>query len=325
MSTDGVSSLSVATNGVELRVLEAGQGFPVLLLHGFPELSFSWRHQLPALASAGYRAIAPDQRGYGGSSRPSDLADYDIEHLMGDAIGLLDQLGCERAVVVGHDWGSMVAWTLALRHPDRFAGVVGMSVPFMARGELPPVQVFRQLFANNFFYIIYFQEPGVADVDLGADPAKTMRRFLAGVNAGGDPASAAVAMSTPDGRGFVERLPEPTALPDWLTQAELDRYVAEFTRTGFTGGLNWYRNLDRNWELTQDLAGKKVEIPSMFIGGASDPVLFMAPPSIASGWVTDHRGDLLIDGAGHWIQQEKPSEVNQALIEFLGSVAGSHR
>lgn len=323
MAQTGVASFTVAANGIDLHMLEAGRGFPVLLLHGFPELSFSWRHQLPALASAGYRAIAPDQRGYGKSSRPPDLTDYDIEHLMGDAIALLDELGCDRAVVVGHDWGSMVAWTLALRHPDRFAGVVGMSVPFIPRGALPPVQVFRQLFAKNFFYIVYFQEPGIADADLGTDPAKTMRRFLAGINAGGDPASAAVALSAPDGRGFVERLPEPTELPGWLTKGELDHYVAEFTRTGFTGGLNWYRNLDRNWDLTSDLAGKKVDIPSLFVGGAADPVLFMAPPSVASGWVMDHRGDVLIAAAGHWVQQERPSEVNSALIEFLGSVTAA--
>jgi pimeloyl-ACP methyl ester carboxylesterase len=233
----------------------------------------------------------------------------------------MDRLDIDRAVVVGHDWGSMVAWTLALRHPERFAGVVGMSVPFMPRGEMSPVQVFRQLFANNFFYILYFQEPGVADADLGADPAKTMRRFLAGVNSGGDPASAAISMSAADGRGFVERLPEPTGLPGWLKQEELDHYTAEFERTGYTGGLNWYRNLDRNWELTADLAGRKVEIPSLFIGGSADPVLFMAPPSVSAGWLTDHRGDILIDGAGHWVQQESPDEVNSALLEFLGSVA----
>ncbi|HEX6393922.1 MAG TPA: alpha/beta hydrolase [Acidimicrobiales bacterium] len=319
----GVRSSNVATNGVELRVLEAGQGFPVLMLHGFPELAFSWRHQLPVLAKSGFRAIAPDQRGYGRSSRPDDVSLYDIEHLMADAIGLLDALGHQKAVVVGHDWGSMVAWTLALRHPDRFAGVVGMSVPFVPRGELPPLQVFRQLFASNFFYILYFQEPGVADADLGADPSKTLRRFLAGITAGGDPASAAVAMSAPDGRGFVERLPEPDRLPDWLSNEELDVYVSEFARTGFTGGLNWYRNLDRNWELTADLAGKKIEIPSMFIGGASDPTLFMAPPSVMSGWVTDHRGDVLLAGAGHWVQQERAAEVNAELLDFMKAVAGT--
>jgi pimeloyl-ACP methyl ester carboxylesterase len=318
-----VRSSTVAVNGAELRVLEAGQGFPVLMLHGFPELAFSWRHQLPALAAAGYRAIAPDQRGYGGSSRPAGLDKYDIEHLMADAIGLLDALGCERAVVIGHDWGSMVAWTLALRHPSRFAGVVGMSVPFIPRGDMPPLQLFRQMFANNFFYILYFQEPGVADADLGADPAKTMRRFLAGVTAGGDPVSAAVQMSAPDGRGMVERLPEAAVLPDWLTEEELAFYVSEFTRTGFTGGLNWYRNLDRNWELTGDLAGKKIEIPSMFIGGLSDPVLFMMPPAMMVGWMTDHRADVLLPGAGHWVQQERPDEVNAALIDFLGAVAGT--
>jgi pimeloyl-ACP methyl ester carboxylesterase len=319
----GVSSSTVAVSGVELHVLQAGQGFPVLMLHGFPELAYSWRHQLPALASAGYRVIAPDQRGYGRSSRPADIAAYDIEHLMDDAVGLLDALEYERAVVVGHDWGAMVAWTLALRHPSRFAGVVGMSVPLVPRGEIPPVQMFRQLFANNFFYIIYFQEPGVADADLGADPGKTMRRFLAGITAGGDPASAAVAMSAPDGRGMVDRLPEPDAIPQWLSADELDFYTDEFTRTGFTGGLNWYRNLDRNWELTADLAGKKVEIPSLFICGLSDPTLLMAPPAVMVGSVADHRGDVLLSGAGHWVQQERPVEVNNALVQFLGSVAGA--
>jgi pimeloyl-ACP methyl ester carboxylesterase len=310
---------TVAVNGVELRITEAGEGPPVILAHGFPELGYSWRHQLPALAAAGYRAVAPDQRGYGGSSRPEAIADYDILHLTDDLFGVLDDLGEERAVFVGHDWGSMVVWQLALLHPERVAGVVGMSVPFLPRGPMPPVQLMRQAFGENFFYILYFQEPGVADADLARDPATTMRRMLAGLSA--DPSEQGLSgLAAPSGAGFVDRLPEPKALPGWLTQEELDHYVEEFTRTGFTGGINWYRNFDRNWELTPQLAGAKVTVPSLFVGGTLDPVLVMSPPGIMDGWLEDHRGTVLVEGAGHWVQQEKPDEVNEALLGFVRAV-----
>jgi len=306
---------TVQTNGVELHVEEQGDGFPVILAHGFPELGYSWRHQLPALAEAGYRAVAPDQRGYGRSTRPEAVEEYDIVHLTGDLLGLLDDLGEERAVFVGHDWGSIVVWQLALLAPERVAGVVGMSVPFLPRPAMPPVQIMRQVFADNFFYIVYFQEPGVADADLARDPATTMRRFLAGLTADMDPSRMAK-----DGRGMVDRLPEPDGLPDWLSQDDLDHYVEEFSRTGFTGGINWYRNLDRNWELTSQLEGAKVEVPSLFIGGSLDPVLVMSPPVVMDGWLTDHRGTVIVDDAGHWVQQENPEEVNRALLTFLQSI-----
>jgi epoxide hydrolase A/B len=310
----------VRTNGVELNVIDAGSGPPVVLAHGFPELSYSWRHQVPALVGAGYRVLAPDQRGYGRSDRPEAVDDYDILHLTGDLLGLLDDIGEDRAVFVGHDWGSMVVWQLALLAPERVAGVVGMSVPFIPRGPMPPIPVMRQLFTDTFFYILYFQEPGVADADLGRDPATTMRRMLAGVRvAEGQSLDASAALARDD-RGFVDRLPEAPDLPVWLTQAELDHYVAEFTRTGFTGGINWYRNFDRNWSLTEHLDGAKVEVPSLFIGGTADPVLMMTPPAVMDGWVTDHRGNVLVDRAGHWVQQENPAEVNAALLTFLASV-----
>jgi pimeloyl-ACP methyl ester carboxylesterase len=302
---------TISANGVDLHVVVAGDGPLVVLAHGFPELAYSWRHQLPALAAAGYRAAAPDQRGYGRSSRPEAVEDYDIVHLTGDLLGLLDALGEDKAVFVGHDWGSMVVWQLALRAPERVAGVVGMSVPFLPRGPRPPVEVMRHVLADNFFYIVYFQEPGLADADLGADPATTMRRVLTGLT-GPNPD-----MVKKDERGFVDRLPEPQGLPSWLTQEELDVYIGEFTRTGFTGGINWYRNLDRNWGLVEHLADAKVEVPSLFIGGAEDPVLLMSPPSVQEGWLADHRGDVLVDGAGHWVQQEAPEQVNAALLGFL--------
>ncbi len=308
---------TVATNGVELHVVEAGEGFPVVFAHGFPELSYSWRHQLPAVADAGFHAIAPDQRGYGRSSRPDAIEDYDIVHLTDDLLGVLDELGEDRAVFVGHDWGAMVVWQMALLHPERVAGVVGMSVPFIPRGPMGPVTMMRQVFGDTFFYILYFQEPGVADADLGADAATTMRRMLAGLTVPKDGSVDMTGLAAPEGSGFVDRLPEPVGLPDWLSQAELDHYAAEFTRTGFTGGINWYRNFDRNWELTPQLDGAKVTVPSLFVTGGADPVAIMTPSTIMDGWMQDHRGSVVVDGAGHWVQQEAPAEVNAALLTFL--------
>lgn len=320
MADAAIRERSVSTNGVRLHVVEAGAEGPVVVLsHGFPELSYSWRHQLPALAAAGYRVVAPDQRGYGRSDRPEPVEAYDIHHLVADLVGVLDDIGAERAVFVGHDWGSMVASHVALLYPERTAGLVNMSVPHLPRAEVAPITAMRNLFGDNFFYILYFQQPGAADAELGGDPARTMRRLLAGAIAaeGGmrDPANFAN-----DGRGFVDRMPEPAGLPSWLTREELDHYTAEFRRTGFTGGLNWYRNLDRNWATTEGLAGAKVECPSLFIGGARDPVVAMTPPGIGHGALADHRGDVLADGAGHWVQQEAPDVVNAALLEFLAQI-----
>jgi pimeloyl-ACP methyl ester carboxylesterase len=309
---------TVSRQGVELSVVDVGAGPPVVLAHGFPELAFSWRHQIPAIAAAGFRVLAPDQRGYGRSSRPEAVEQYDITALTGDLLGLLDDIGEERAVFVGHDWGSIVVWQLALLAPERVAGVVGMSVPFLPRGLIPPVQRMRQVMGDRFFYITYFQEPGVADEELGRDPARTMRRLLAGLARPGGLTEED--FSADDGRGFVERMPEPVALPAWLSQDELDHYVSEFRRTGFTGGINWYRNLDRNWALTEHLAGQQVTVPSLFIGGSEDPVLTMSPPSIQDGWLADHRGDVIVDGAGHWVQQEAPEQVNGALLRFLDGI-----
>jgi pimeloyl-ACP methyl ester carboxylesterase len=312
---------TVAVNGVDLHLYEDGpQDGPVVVLsHGFPELAYSWRHQLPALAAAGYRVLAPDQRGYGRSSQPEAISDYDIVHLTGDLIGLLDDIGAEKAVFVGHDWGSMVVWQTALLHPDRVAGVCGMSVPFSPRPPAPPTQLWRQVFAGKFFYILYFQEPGVADAELNADAPGVMRRLLTSVRTD-SPTAGSADPNADDGRGFAERFPEPDGLPAWLSQEELDFYGSEFSRTGFTGGLNWYRNFDRNFELTPQLEGAKVHAPSLFIGGALDPVLLMAPPDAQAQWLTDFRGNVLIDDAGHWVQQEKADEVNTALLDWLRAI-----
>lgn len=318
-----ITERTVSTPGAQLNVVDAGEGPLAVLAHGFPELSFSWRHQVPALADAGYRVLAPDQRGYGRSSRPERIEDYDIRALTGDLLGLLDDVGEERAVFVGHDWGAILVWQLALLAPGRVAGVVGMSVPFMPRAPMPPTQLLRQVLGDSWFYVLYFQEPGVADADLGRDPATTMRRLLAAVTRE-EGAELDPSVLAPDGRGFVDRIPEPAGLPAWLSQAELDHFVAEFTRTGFTGPINWYRNFDRNWELTAHLAGAEVEVPSLFIGGALDPVVLMTPPSLGEASLRDHRGTVLIDGAGHWVQQQSPREVNAALLDFIAGLEMEH-
>ena len=311
---------TIRVNGIDLRVIEDGAGPLVVLCHGFPELSHSWRHQLPALAAAGYHAVAPDMRGYGGSGRPEAVHEYDIRHLTGDVLGLMDALGEARAVLVGHDWGAPVVWHLALTAPGRVRGVAGLSVPYLPRSHRPPTEIWKEAFGDNWFYILYFQEPGVADADLGRDPATTLRRLFCAVAGELDSSSLAMLSGPRDGRGMVERLPEPERLPDWLPQADLDHYARVFSETGFTGGLNWYRNFDRNWTLTPGLAGARVEVPALFVAGAGDPVLGMAPIDAMRSHTADLRDVVMVPGAGHWVQQERPEAVNAALLRFLAGL-----
>ncbi|WKG02981.1 alpha/beta fold hydrolase [Mycolicibacterium sp. HK-90] len=311
----------VDTNGVTLKVIEAGErGNPVVVLtHGFPELAYSWRHQIPALAAAGYHVLAPDQRGYGGSSRPEEIDAYNIVELTADVAGLLDDVGAEKAVLIGHDWGSPVATNFPLFFPDRVTAVAALSVPPVPRASAPPTALWRKIFGDNFFYILYFQEPGVADAALSADPARTLRRMIGGVRTTGDE-FAAQRMIAPGPEGFVDRLPEPESLPDWISQDELDHYIAEFTRTGFTGPLNWYRNFDRNWELTESTPAPTIDVPTLFVVGTADPVLSFTPRDRVRDVVTGDYREVLIEGAGHWLQQERPDEVNNAILEFLGGL-----
>jgi pimeloyl-ACP methyl ester carboxylesterase len=311
----------VDTNGVRLRVIEAGdRGAPVVVLaHGFPELAYSWRHQIPALVQAGYHVLAPDQRGYGGSSRPDAIDAYNIRELTTDIVGLLDDIGAEQAVWVGHDWGAPVVWHAPLLHPDRVAAVAALSVPATPRSKAPPTQAWRKTFGENFFYILYFQEPGIADAELNGDPARAIRRLMGGLRTSADKA-AGIRMVAPGPEGFIDRLPEPDALPEWISQDELDHYITEFSRTGFTGGLNWYRNFDRNWELTAELADMKISVPCLFIGGTADPVLAFTRADRAAEIVSGPYRQVMIEGAGHWLQQERPDEVNAILLEFLNGL-----
>ena len=287
-------------NGIELHVSELGSGPPVILCHGFPELWYSWRHQLPALASAGYRAVAPDLRGYGQSSIPRDVDAYDLPSVCEDMLGLLDALGEARAVFIGHDWGASLVWQLALAHPARVTAVVGMSVPFMPRPHAPPVGLLRKAFGEDF-YIAWFQQPGVADAALARDTRRTLTTRK---------------QWTPR---WSEEAEQPSR-PSWLTEEDLRVYVEAFERTGFTGGLNYYRNLDRTWQLTAGFAKCRIEQPALFLTGSRDPVQRFMPAEIMNGYLDDLHGSVVIEGAGHWVAQERPSEVNEALLRFLASV-----
>ncbi|MDA0365966.1 MAG: alpha/beta hydrolase [Chloroflexi bacterium] len=320
----GVTSRFVEANGIRMRIAEAGTGPLVLLLHGFPESWYSWRHQLGALADAGYHVVAPAMRGYGESDSPPDVEDFDITHLVGDAAGLVEALGEERAVVVGHDWGAIIAWQCALLRPDRFRAVAGLSVPYTGRAPVAPVSAWRRRFGDNFFYILYFQQSDIAENEFDTNPRALLQRLY---QSPGSPIAAPPEISDPlmSAGGWIGRLAEPAGLPAWLTAAELDYYVEQFERSGFRGPVNYYRNFDRNWELTPELAGAPVVQPAIFIAGEQDPVIVRGGIMGAGDDLEEHvrravpdlRGWLLVPGAGHWIQQERPGEVNAALIDFL--------
>ncbi len=299
MSADPFEHQTIQAGALAMHVTSHGpaDGPPVLLLHGFPELAHSWRHQLPALAEHGYRVIAPDMRGMGATQAPPAVDDYDILALTGDVVALLDALDLDRATVVGHDWGSDVAWKTALIHPERVAAVVGISVPFVPRAPAPPLALMREHLGEDF-YIVWFQEPGVADAALARDVRRTL--------ATREVWDAAWAQRTDD---------PPT--PRWFTEEDLAVYVDSYERSGFSGGLNWYRNLDRNWHLTAQYDDRRIEQPALFITGSRDPVARFMPAATMTGHVTDLRGVVSIEGAGHWVQQERPGEVNDALLEFL--------
>jgi len=316
-----IRSRRVATNGIELDVLEAGDaGAPVVILaHGFPESAWSWRHQLPALADAGFHVMAPDQRGYGRSSAPREVDAYGIASLTSDLLGLVDDTGREQAVFVGHDWGSLITWDLARMHPDRVRAVVGVSVPYTFWPGRP-TDVFRMMFGDRFFYILYFQEVGPAERELEADVRRTMASMLWGASADGfTPREPLPASAT----GFLTGAPDPPPLPwPWLTEEDLERYVDGFTFSGFFGPLSYYRNLDANYDLLQDLPASRLTMPSCFIAGADDVVLRMSAGAVErmQSELPGYCGETLIPHCGHWTQQETPEAFNDALLGFLRSL-----
>ena len=317
-----ITHRTIETNGIRMHLAEAGRGPLVVMCHGFPESWYSWRQQLTVLAAAGYHAVAPDMRGYGQTDAPAEIEAYTLLHLVGDIVGLVAALGEKTAVVAGHDWGATVAWHAALLRPDVFGAVIALSVPFRPRGSTRPTTVMPQT-DEAMFYQLYFQAPGVAEAELGRDPRATIRRLLytgsGDLPTRGD--STGLAGMVRRGGGFLEHTVDPETLPGWLTDADVAFYAGEYARTGFRGGLNWYRNIDRNWELLAPYAGALVSVPALYVAGDRDlvvrfPGMDQLIPNL-SKFVPQLRRTVMLPGCGHWTQQERAAELNAAMLEFL--------
>ncbi|MDO1560224.1 alpha/beta hydrolase [Brevundimonas sp. 2R-24] len=312
---------AVEANGLTFSVLEAGEGPLVLLLHGFPELAISWRAQIEALAEAGYRAVAPDMRGYGLSAAPEDRDAYSILNLVGDVVGLANACGAETCTVVGHDWGAAVAWHCALLRPDLFTKVAGLSVPFQPRRAAgPPTKIMAALSKRaglGDLYIQRFQAPD-AHAPFDADPEAALRKCFYGYD-GATPPEARSTGFVPEGLALLDTIPDEAPRPPWMSADHLAEYADAFGRTGFRPAFDWYRNIDRNWALTSAFQDKRIEVPALFLAGEADPVRLYAQGAEAEldQWVPNLRGKVIVPGAGHWLQQERPDEVNAALLDFL--------
>ncbi|MDB5549753.1 MAG: epoxide hydrolase [Tardiphaga sp.] len=306
---------TITANGIDMFLREQGSGPLVILCHGWPELSFSWRHQIPALATAGYRVVAPDMRGFGQTTSPDDATASTIFDTVGDMVALVAALGETQAVIIGHDWGAPVAWHAAMFRPDVFTAVAGLSVPPPLRGRGRPLETLRKDGISNFYWQ-YFQEPGVAEAEFERDVDFTMRAMFSGGFS-----SPVRSLFVEHGHGFLGDPAIERPLPDWISEADLAQFVATYKASGFRGGMNWYRNIDRNWELTAPWQGARIHQPSLFIAGSEDSVITGLIGKKRVGdmerVVSNLKGKIILDGAGHWIQQERPAQVNAALIAFL--------
>lgn len=319
---------TIEARGLRMQLREQGEGPAVLLCHGFPETSYAWRHQSAALAAAGFRAIAPDLRGYGGTDSPAGIDHYNLLQLVGDLVGLLDALGEQQAVVVGNDWGATVAWHAALLRPDRFRAVVALSVPMMGQPPVAPTSIFPQT-EEALHYTLYFQPPGLAEAEFEPQVRQTLRKLLFAASGEAGPRQPGDGTPNPFGmvsrqQGLLAPLPDPTTLPGWLTEADLDTYTAAFSASGFAGGLNYYRNLDRNRELLAPFQGLLVQVPALFLIGQRDVGLSIPGMreiiTAMPGLVPQLRPVIEVPDAGHWLQQERPEKVNAALVAFLQSL-----
>lgn len=315
----------IATNGIRLHALTAGMnsdGPLLVLVHGWPELSYSWRHQIGPLAQAGYRICAIDVRGYGQSDRPNAIDAYTMTQHMADIIGVIDHCGADNATLIGHDWGGPIVWNTALAHPDRINAVAGLSVPYFRRAALPPLELWDRLYTDKgrFFYQVYFQSEGVAEAAFEADPRAALAKIYYALS--GDAARVggvwpAIGVNEP----LLDHLPLPEPFPDWMSEAELDHFAAAFSQAGFRGPFNRYRNINHDYHALPDYGIRGIAQPAAFIAGSLDPVRsFVAGRDAyasAGELLDDLRGITLIDGAGHWIQQERPEAVTTALLAFL--------
>ena len=317
-----ISNRRVATNGIHLNIAEQnparGNGKLVLLLHGFPESWYSWRHQFAPLAAAGYHVVAPDMRGYGDSDHPDRLDTYNQVVVTSDIIGLVRALGYATAIVIGHDWGAPTAWSSALNHPTVVSAVGALSVPFSPRAEMPPLDMLKIVFKDRFFYQLYFQTPGVAEAELEADVRTALRKFYHMASGQMDIGSMP---DKPADADLLSDLPDPEQLGAWMSDADLDFYVSEFSRSGFRGPLNYYRNHNLTWELTAG-APTQIQQPALFVAGDRDGVITMAAQALEAmpNYVTDLRVNALIPGVGHWTQQEAAEATNEYLLDWLASL-----
>jgi pimeloyl-ACP methyl ester carboxylesterase len=313
----------VETRGIRLRCMVEGSGPLCVLVHGFPESWYSWRHQIDPLVAAGYCVAAIDVRGYGGSDKPHAVEAYDMIELTDDVAGVIDALAGPngQAILIGHDWGAPIVWTTAIRHRARVRAVIGMSVPHLGRGQRPTIDVLKEIYKGKFFYQVYFQQPDVPEAELEADIAATLRKTY--YNASGADGTKMLSERT-EGSKFLEGMVDPDPLPSWLTKEDLDYYVEQFRGSGFRGPLNRYRTQERDFELLPELSTERITQPALFIAGERDPVLTFVPgvnlADLCDRWYTDLRGKVMIAGAGHWVQQEKPAEVNEAVVKFLKSL-----
>ncbi|GGH01889.1 epoxide hydrolase [Parapedobacter pyrenivorans] len=305
-STNFPKPTLISVNGVELEVFEAGKqnaGKPIVFCHGFPEHAFSWRHQVPALVAAGYHVIIPNQRGYGNSSSPTEVTEYDIEHLTGDLVALLDYFGYEDATFVGHDWGANVVWSLALLHPERVNKVINLALPYQERGEKPWIEFMEAIFGGDFYFVHFNRQPGVADAIMNKNASQFLRNIF---RKNVPPTPPAPGMLMIDLARAKKPLGEPL-----MDDNELSVFVSAFESSGFTGSINWYRNLDRNWHLMADVK-PIIHQPTLMIYGERDTI----PKGENLKNIVPNLDVVSLD-CGHWIQQEKPEETNQAILKWL--------
>lgn len=320
----GARSHTVQVGDHRVHCVEAGEGPLVLLVHGFPESWYSWRHQIPVIAAAGFRTVAIDVRGYGRSSKPLAVEDYRMVRLVADNVGLVAALGAETATIIGHDWGAPIAWNSAMLRPDVFTAVAGLSVPFAPPSEVKPSTAMRAMAGDEEFYVEYFQEPGRAEAEIEADIRDWVLGFMfsgSGDAPAPDPSKGTIA-TIPRGARMKDRFSRPEADLPWLTAADVDAYTSEFEYSGLRGPLNRYRNVDRDWADLAAFRGARIDVPSLFIGGDRDGPTVWGAPAIAAFARTlpQLRRSIILEGCGHWTQQERPDQVNEALVDFLRSL-----
>ncbi|MGH1469760.1 MAG: alpha/beta fold hydrolase [Cellvibrionaceae bacterium] len=314
-----ISLRFINNNGLRMRIADHGEGPVVLMLHGWPESWYSWRHQIIALAEAGYRVIAPDMPGYGKTDSLDSVKDYNIVNIASYVVGILDEIGVDQAILIGHDWGAAIAWSTVQLHPDRFTKLINLSVPFRPSPDRPPMEIYKERFGDRFFYQLYFQHVGEAEAEFDKDPKGILYRLYSSPDT--FRFAPQVTEKNASAGGWIPRLGEPKELPDWFSQEDLDFYVNEFTESGFVGGINYYRNIDGNWNLMKPYANNPIKIPVLFMAGDKDNVIGRATREklldAMKPFVPNIDDVILLPNIGHWIQQETPKAVNDRVIAFL--------